>query len=287
MASAGLFLGRNLYAAEKPVDEHTWALLSDPHISADRTQLVRGVNMTDNLKAVVGEVGALKKRPAATLVNGDCAYNHGLAEDYGVFTDLVEPIRTAQMPVHLTLGNHDAREVILKAVPEAKQGQGDVADKLVSIVRSPRANWFLLDSLEFTNKTPGLLGDAQVEWLGKALDANRDKPAIVVTHHTPNHGTTQGAGGLKDTEKLFAVMEPRKHVKAYIYGHSHHWDVQHDESGLHLINLPAVGYVFKEGNPNGWVLASLEPDGMRLELSCLDKTHKAHGTVVNLNWRVS
>ena len=40
---------------------------------------------------------------------------------------------------------------------------------------------------------------------------------------------------------------------AYIYGHTHNWKVESDTSGIHLINLPPVSYVFREGEPSGWV----------------------------------
>ena len=58
-----------------------------------------------------------------------------------------------------------------------------------------------------------------------------------------------------------------------------------DSSGLHLVNLPPVAYVFREGDPAGWVHATLERKGMRMEFRCLDASHKAHGQVVNLRWR--
>jgi hypothetical protein len=58
--------------------------------------------------------------------------------------------------------------------------------------------------------------------------------------------------------------------KAYIYGHTHTWKVEHDDSGLHLVNLPPVAYAFKDGDPSGWVHAMLEPDGMSLALRCID-----------------
>ena len=44
-------------------------------------------------------------------------------------------------------------------------------------------------------------------------------------------------------------------------------------------------YVFREGDPAGWVHARLESDGIRLELRCIDQGHKAHGEVVKLRWR--
>jgi hypothetical protein len=43
--------------------------------------------------------------------------------------------------------------------------------------------------------------------------------------------------------------------------------------------------VFEEGRPSGWVHATVREDGARLELRCLDRTHKDHGQVADLAWR--
>ena len=89
------------------------------------------------------------------------------------------------MPVHLALGNHDNRERFWEALPEEKAAQRPLADRQVALLRTPRANWFVLDSLEKTLSTPGLLGQEQLDWLAGALDANPDKPALVLIHHNP------------------------------------------------------------------------------------------------------
>jgi 3',5'-cyclic AMP phosphodiesterase CpdA len=153
----------------------------------------------------------------------------------------------------------------------------------VSLLRTPHANWFILDSLETTNSTPGLLGRAQLDWLASTLDENPGKPALVLVHHNP--GLT-GNMGLKDTAAFLEIIRPRRQVKAYIYGHTHTWRVEKDSSDIHLVNLPPVAYVFQEGQPSGWVRMSLKADSMRLELRCVDTTHKDHRQVVDLKWRV-
>jgi len=283
-AGVSFIFGQKLFAAQ-PTDPHSWVLLADTHIAADRDQIGRGVNMADNFKTVAQEFIALPKRPAGVLIDGDCAYNTGEQGDYATLTELLQPVRQAELPVHLTLGNHDERDHFWGALTEAKAAKRPVADKHVGIVRTPRVNWFLLDSLETTNVTPGLLGDAQRDWLAKTLDANADKPAIVFAHHNPKKD--DAPAGLKDTEKFFAIIEPRKQVKAYIFGHTHNWNVTKTESGIHLINLPPVAYIFEKGKPNGWVHATLHPDSLRLEMHCLDRTHKDHGQVLDLKWRKS
>jgi 3',5'-cyclic-AMP phosphodiesterase len=74
-------------------------------------------------------------------------------------------------------------------------------------------------------------------------------------------------------------------VKAFIYGHTHDWKVTQDASGIHLINLPPVAYVFKEGKPSGWVEAELERSGMTLELRCVPATHPDQDQRLRLKWR--
>lgn len=283
VAAAGLAVGPNLFAAEKPVDENFWALFSDPHIAADHLLVHLNVNMTEHLEGVVREVMALPTRPAGVFVNGDCAYNSGEKGDDAAVADLLKPLRAAQMPVHLTLGNHDNRERFWDALTTQKAANRPLADKQTMMLSTPHVNWFVLDSLEQTLATPGLLGKEQLDWLAKTLDANAAKPALVMVHHNP--GLSDNVPGLKDSYALFEVIRPRKQVKAYLFGHTHAWSVMQDDSGLYLVNLPPIAYVFKEGNPSGWVRATLASDGMKLELRCLDTTHKAHGEVKELKWR--
>lgn len=284
LAGAGLLLPRHLWAAEKPVDEHCWALLSDVHVAANRATVARGVNMTDHFKAVSGEVIALPSRPAGVLVSGDCAFNNGEVGDYATFTELLQPLREAGLPLHLTVGNHDNREHFWNALVETKAAPRPLADHNVALIETTRANWFMLDSLEKTHATPGLLGASQLDWLARNLDEHASKPALVMVHHNPVFGPDKNFG-LKDTKELMKVIRPRKQVKACIYGHTHVWHVGRDESGIHLVNLPAVAYVFDRQQPSGWVQAHLKPEGMHLELRCIDHTHKAHGQVVELEWR--
>jgi 3',5'-cyclic AMP phosphodiesterase CpdA len=239
--------------------------------------------MTNHLKQVADEVLRLPEAPAGVMITGDCAYNTGELADYSNVGDLLVPLRKAGLPVHLALGNHDNRERFWQSFKNEKESTRPLADRQVALLRTANVNWYILDSLETTLSSPGLLGPDQLHWLAKALDENPKTPALVVIHHNP--GLNGGNLGLKDTLPLFEVIRPRTQVKAYIYGHTHAWKVEPDTSGIHLINLPPVSYVFREGEPIGWVHAFIEDGGMQLELSCFDKTHKAHGQKVKLQWR--
>lgn len=282
-AGASLMLKSGLAAATRPVDPHSWALLSDPHIAADRAKLGRGFNMAEQLTRVVGDVLAQSQRPMGALINGDLAFNTGETADYGTFAALVEPLRGAGLPLHLALGNHDHRERFWAALRADRSVAPALADRQVAIVPTARANWFMLDSLEKTMSTPGVLGEPQLAWLAHELDAHADKPALVMTHHNPSFNPAKVS--IRDEAALFDVLRPRRHVKAYFFGHSHRWSVERDESGLHLINLPTTAYVFDLKQPIGWVFARLEPHGARLQLRCIDPQRAEHGQTHELAWR--
>jgi 3',5'-cyclic AMP phosphodiesterase CpdA len=187
--------------------------------------------------------------------------------------------------LNLALGNHDHRENFWAALESQKATKRPLVDKQVALIKSKHVNWFMLDSLEKTLQTPGALGEAQSRWLAATLDANRKTPAVIVVHHNP--GVDNKIGGLKDTDALWEIIRPRPQVKAWVYGHTHNWKVTPDVSGIHLVNLPPVSYIFREGDPAGWIHATTRPDGMRLELRTVDPSHKAQGQVVDLKWRAA
>ncbi len=287
---AGSFLTRGETYGDTKADPSSWILFSDTHVAADREFVTRDVKMAANVEACVKQALGANSTAAGVFISGDCAYLDGQAEDYATLAALLKPLRDAGLPVHLMLGNHDHRENFLASLN--KPGlPSPVEHRTVGLVESPLVNWFMLDSLDKTNKTPGLLGPEQRAWLEKSLDAHADKPAIIVVHHNvipyvPGGEMNQAfAKSLVDSPDLLAILAPRKQVKACFYGHTHNWSVLRESSGIHLINLPPTAYVFKAGMPNGWVHASLRKDGMTLKLNCLNPAHTQNGAAADLAWR--
>ena len=273
-AHAGLF--------GKSRDNHTFAFFSDTHIAGDPAQTYYNVNMADHLAACARELAAWPVKPAAVIVNGDLAFLFGKPDDYATFGRVIEPVR-ALAPVHLSLGNHDERENFWRAFPHDAAKLKSVRQRQAAVFAGDRANWFLLDSLDVTDKTPGELGAVQLGWLARELDARLHKPAVVVVHHNPQF--PKPTTGLLDSAALMETLAPRRQVKALIFGHTHDWHIAQHESGVHFINLPPTGYVFKEGRPSGWVRATLARDGAEFELRSLDPQHPEHAQVKQLKWR--
>jgi 3',5'-cyclic AMP phosphodiesterase CpdA len=280
-AGAGLLWGDRLQAAT--VDAQRFALLADIHLWEHRDREARSIRPAARFVQARDQLLALSPRPAAAIVAGDCAFGEGHAGDYAVLAELVQPIRQAGLPLHFLMGNHDHRDNFYAAFPEARpNGTSPVVDRHVALLETPVANWLLLDSLEKTNYVPGRLGKEQLEWLARTLDAHPDKPALVMAHHYPDHKPK--TTGLEDTQALLDVLLPRKQAKAFVFGHSHRWEFS-TQDGLHLVNLPTLVWVFDKAQPAGWVDARLRPDGIALTLNALDKSHPAHGQIVELKWR--
>ena len=284
-AGAGVLLPRGGQAREPAADPNQFVLLADTHVAGRRDLAHRGVQPAKNLELAIAEIRALESTPAGAIVAGDCAFIHGEAEDYSTFRELLSPLRRAGRPIHLALGNHDERQRLLAAFPEVKSRAAaapQTLHKCVSVVESPSANWFLLDSLDKTNQSKGLLGEGQLAWLAKALDARPGRPALVLAHHDPE--PLLNIHGLTDTAALFKVLEPRKQVKAYFFGHTHRWSLT-VYKGIHMVNLPAVAWLFEPSQPRGFVTAQLRPQGATLVLHALDHKHPKHGEKIELKYR--
>lgn len=282
-AGASVITFRWSMADALAADGDSWALLSDTHLSGNRDEIKNDVHLFKNLDQVLTEVRGLPTRPSGLLVNGDLSLLDGQPGDYQLLAEMMNTVTGAEIPVHLSLGNHDHRENFWQAIASQKAAQLPVASRQVTVVESPRVNWLLLDSLATTNVAPGALGEQQLHWLAAALDAQPEKPAIVMVHHNPDP-KNPNTSALTDTDALFEVLLPRRQVKAYIFGHTHHWN-HREYDGIHFLNLPPTAYVFQAGDPNGWVHCALNDHGAKFELRAIDAKHTKHGETLDLKWR--
>jgi 3',5'-cyclic AMP phosphodiesterase CpdA len=277
----------NLASAAPTREAHRFALLADTHIHAAPTFESRGVNMTNLLRTAVSALVAREQPFAAAMILGDCAYLDGQTDDYKQLGKELAPLLEKDWAVHLALGNHDHREHCLAAFPGDKDNLYAKVERRVAVVPAERGNWFLLDSLDKVNNTPGKLGETQLAWLAEALDRHADKPALIGVHHNPLSDVIAMAGkpaGILDTEAFFKVIDSRRHVKAVFFGHTHAWSVV-EHAGIHLVNLPPVAYTFNKDKPNGWVECELQADRAILTMHCHNPERPEHGKPLNLVYR--
>jgi 3',5'-cyclic AMP phosphodiesterase CpdA len=236
----------------------------------------------------------------AVIVNGDLAHSRGHVSDYKQYLSLMQPLLNSGLPIHMTMGNHDDRANFWEILPNERFSKSTRIEALDSkqalAVDTPLARWIILDSLEVTHQTPGLLGPEPLAWLKNHLEAHPDKPALVMMHHDPHRNpapptqpaSTQPASqpvykGLKDTQALLDILLPRKQVKVLFFGHTHVWSMK-KQDGLHLVNLPAVAYPFKASEPSGWVDCKLSDQSIHLQLRCV-REHPKDKEAALLTWR--
>lgn len=290
-AAAGWVTLRTVHAADEASDPNYYVFMADTHIDRDpdrvRHMANRHVNMRANLDKAVADILSNKPYPAGAIINGDCAHDVGLEGDYQVLARCIAPLLEAGIAVHMTMGNHDDRGPFYEVLANMRPEQPLVQDQHVLILDTPHAYLFLLDSLLRVNYTPGRLGEDQITWLKHALQAHQDKPVILFAHHYPQwHGAGGqhfGRNGLQDGDDLFAAVTDHEHVRAFLFGHSHRWEVGRTYRHVALINQPAVAYVFREEQPSAFLHARFEPQGMNLQLECLDTRHPWHGQRHEIN----
>ena len=298
-------------------DSDTWALLSDTHLLApssiarhyarNRTAMEkRAVVVKENFERAAQQVTSLPQKPAGVILNGDCVHVGG-DEEYGLLADRFKLL--SDTPIHVTMGNHDHRGDFATAFEQRRTRDDRVLleNRHVSVLKSRHANFVLLDSLTMQNpenpvKGPGILGPDQLEWFESILDANPDKPTIVMFHHNINPSDEYQkrsekeevivesaspfkglAGGLEDSDKLLDLLATKPHVKAVVTGHMHQFRI-FEWRKLNFVSLPSVGYTFHASEPVGWIRMQLREGGATLQLQTLAPQHPRHRTEANLVW---
>jgi 3',5'-cyclic AMP phosphodiesterase CpdA len=281
------------------------ALLADTHIPEDVENNYRGFYPYRNLEKVVPDL--VSNSLDGVLIAGDLARLTGQPGDYANLRQLLNPV-AEKMWGYMALGNHDNRENFLKVFYDIPRNKPDLKGKHVTVIKMASTRVIMLDSLLYTNKVPGLLdvtvikmastrvimldsllytnkvpgllGKAQRQWLEDYLNKCEETPTILCFHHT----LSDGDDALLDVPRLFSMIAPIRKVKAIVYGHSHVYGFSEFE-GIHLINLPAMGYNFNDSEPVGWVEARLGSRGGDFVLHAVGGNQDRDGSVMKLNWR--
>jgi Icc protein len=267
----------HLSAAEAKPEIH-WALLSDVHIAADAGDTYRGFHPHDNLKRVLQEVQA--KPFDMLVVNGDLARLEGKTADYEAVVSFLDPV-TQKMPLAMTLGNHDHRKNARSAVASVSGEVQPVQKKFVTTIDGGPVNFVLLDSLLATDVAAGQLGHSQRDWLADYLKTNNHKPSVIFVHHNLD---ADDDNAMVDAARFLDIVRPAKSVKAVIFGHTHAWN-HSTQDGLHLVNIPAVAYNFKDSEPVGWTESTFTAKRGTLKLHAIGGNTASDGQTLDLVWR--
>jgi 3',5'-cyclic AMP phosphodiesterase CpdA len=226
----------------------------------------------ENLKRAVQEI-LTRPEIEGVALTGDLARLEGKGNDYVLLQEILTPLKK-RAPLLLVLGNHDSREKLAQIIPQTDGAIQPVDGKRVLVEEGRDCTLVALDSNKGVHMDAGELGDAQKAWLGEFLKKDTTgKPVLLLVHHTP-----------KDLPDLLEIARPAAQVKAIVFGHSHACAYTHQD-GLHLVNLPAMGYSFAEKEPVGWVEAALGKEEGVFTLHVAAGGRARDGEIHRLRWR--
>ncbi len=206
-----------------PLDQNIVAIFSDTHLHGSET-----VQHVARFNKCVAKVLAMNPRPANLLIYGDVAYLEGKIEEYELFKKLIKPIENAGIKWEIAMGNHDRIANYRQIFPERFEKKANVEGRLVNVVKTPNADFILLDSY-MKGQVRGEIDPEQRAWLVEELKKYTDKPVFVGCHH-PIHET-----------KLADVLKACPKFAAYLHGHDHYYRTSVKED-VQIMCFPSVGH---------------------------------------------
>ena len=208
--------------------------LTDPHLYADTSEGLYGVNSYQSFEAVVAEVA--KQSMDLALLTGDLVHD----ESEQGYKNLRRSLQTLNVPIHLIPGNHDDFAFMQS---EFKQGQIS-CEKQIEL-----GNWqVLMLNSQVPGQVQGHLDEQELAWLEQCLDQANNRHGIIFLHHNPVAVDCKWLDplGLDNAEKLFEVVAAHPQVKALVWGHVHQ-EFSEVRAGVQLLSTPSTCIQFKPG----------------------------------------
>ncbi|MEU6719277.1 metallophosphoesterase [Nonomuraea sp. NPDC046802] len=187
------------------------AQLSDIHIGATAQSVGRA-------DAVMRYLDALPYDLDAVLVTGDIA-DHGLPAEY----EDARKLLTSRHPVLVGPGNHDVRPEFRRVLLGEGEGEGGEpgTGPINQVLRTSKAVYAMCDS-SIPGQAAGRLDEETLTWLEGVLEES-DLPVFVAFHHPPAplHSPVIDGIGLRDPDRLAALVAGHPNVAAVLTGHAH------------------------------------------------------------------
>jgi 3',5'-cyclic-AMP phosphodiesterase len=192
------------------------AQISDLHIKP-RGQLAYGrVDTAKALECCVATLNAFRPAPDFVVISGDLA-DTPVGEEYDYLLELLAPLK---LPFAGVPGNHDRRELMRAAFPNAAYAFS--SGPLNQTIAMGELDLVLLDS-SVPGKPHGELEAPTLQWLETTLGSSMDRPALLFLHHPPFtagiwHMDRQN---LSNAAELAAIIKRHRRVQLVATGHVH------------------------------------------------------------------
>lgn len=245
--------------------------VTDPHLFADPSAQLLGVNTAQSLKSVLDTIKAVGYPADFMLATGDISQDYS-GESYHNFVRAISPL---ELPCHYLPGNHDDPRIMRLNM------QGP---KIFGQRRILASNWqvIMLDST-VRGKPGGHMHESEIEIIKSAVADKPNHHTLLAMHHNPilvecqwldQHCMDNGADFIEQVSQI-------PQVKGLLWGHVHQkLDRVHQgpHGGVHLMATPSTCIQFKPLS-SYFALDALQPGYRLLEL-------KADGTILTNVYRV-
>jgi 3',5'-cyclic AMP phosphodiesterase CpdA len=192
------------------------AQISDLHVKPPGHLAYGRVDTAKALERCIATLNEFEPRPDFVVISGDLV-DTPVVEEYEHLSELLAPL---DIPFAAVPGNHDSREMMRAAFPEAAYAfsSGGLNQKIAI----GALDLLLLDS-HVPGKPHGELDAPTLQWLDTTLSASVDRPALLFLHHPPFvagiwHMDQQN---LRNADELAAIVIRHPRVRLVATGHAH------------------------------------------------------------------
>ncbi len=234
-----------------------WQLvqITDCHLSADPSTVLRGSHPDERLHAVVTHLRNTDP-PDLVVVTGDIS-NDGSLASYRRFH---RHLRRLGCPVHCLPGNHDRPDHLRRSLSR----------RPCHVVKTARHKGWLLCFLDttVTGRCGGHLRHAEWSRIEARLRQYREHPTLIFLHHPPmpcGSCWMDEAMLLDNPERLIDGLHGHPQVRALIWGHIHQPFESSTRDGVLCWATPATAMQFRSRSP-GFATEDAPPAYRRIRL---------------------
>ncbi|MFQ5904815.1 MAG: metallophosphoesterase family protein, partial [Candidatus Binatia bacterium] len=249
------------------LDRVTFVNISDPHLALVAENTPENFKITDGsakiLRQTLSEVNQIPGLSFVVLT-GDLL-NDGEPWNLNAIQEMLSELT---VPYYVTLGNHDYAHPGREGISKAEfiftfQGHGFQGSKgWYSVDLAPGLHGVFLDST-VSDSHGGYIPSAELRWLDRDLNDNRDKLTLIFVHHLLVPAVSQDTTEeweiflVKNAQRVNALLKRYPQVRVVISGHHHLGKVKTVDGIHYLVNHSIVTY------PNRYVLYELTPQQLK------------------------
>ena len=190
-------------------------VITDTHIVPNKN-LCNGLDSYSRLKIAINSINNDHPDADFCVIAGDIA-DQGDESSYLRFKKLISKLN---IPLYLTIGNHDNRDNFKKIFNEEYSDENGFIQKIIKIKNQ---KIIILDTCNENLLGEGKLCQVRLKWISKHLKNQKELPTIIIMHHHVSKIKSPYIDliSLENPNDLFKVLKEHSSIRHIISGHVH------------------------------------------------------------------